>query len=102
MRPDTRSPARLPTWSLALLAVALPAACGSRGASSTADAGAGPDASLDSSSMTDSGSSTADAPGDTSSGSSSGGSSCDGGPCNTVPAGLLDPAYTTTWNPGIL
>ena len=26
---------------------------------------------------------------------------CDG-PCNAPPAGLLDPAYTTTWNPGIL
>jgi hypothetical protein len=27
---------------------------------------------------------------------------CDGGACNVVPAGLLDPAVTTTWNPGIL
>ncbi|HEY2408360.1 MAG TPA: hypothetical protein VGI10_20275 [Polyangiaceae bacterium] len=27
---------------------------------------------------------------------------CDGGPCNTVPGGLLDPKLTTTWNPGIL
>ena len=26
---------------------------------------------------------------------------CDG-PCNAPPAGLLDPDYTTTWNPGIL
>jgi hypothetical protein len=30
-----------------------------------------------------------------------GDASCDG-PCNQVPAGLLDPDYTTTWNPGIL
>jgi hypothetical protein len=28
-------------------------------------------------------------------------SSCDG-PCNEPPSGLLDPAYTTTWNPGIV
>ena len=28
--------------------------------------------------------------------------SCDGGACNTPPAGLLNPDYTTTWNPGIL
>jgi hypothetical protein len=27
---------------------------------------------------------------------------CDGGACNVVPPGLLDPSYTTTWNPGIL
>jgi hypothetical protein len=27
--------------------------------------------------------------------------SCDG-PCNVVPTGLLDPDFTTTWNPGIL
>jgi hypothetical protein len=31
-----------------------------------------------------------------------GGQSCDGGPCNSVPAGLLKGDYTTTWNPGIL
>jgi hypothetical protein len=30
-----------------------------------------------------------------------GDASCDG-PCNVVPPGLLDPDYTTTWNPGIL
>ena len=30
-----------------------------------------------------------------------GDASCDG-PCNAVPSGLLDPDYTTTWNPGIL
>jgi hypothetical protein len=27
---------------------------------------------------------------------------CHGGACNTVPPGLLDPDYTTKWNPGIL
>src|SRR5262249_15955423 len=26
---------------------------------------------------------------------------CDGSACNIVPTGLLDPSYTTTWNPGI-
>lgn len=35
-------------------------------------------------------------------GSGSGGSSSCDGPCNGVPAGLLDPDYTTQWNPGIL
>jgi hypothetical protein len=30
------------------------------------------------------------------------GATCDGGPCNSVPQGLLDPSYTTTWQPGIL
>jgi hypothetical protein len=30
------------------------------------------------------------------------GQSCDGRACNVVPSGLLDPEYTTTWNPGIL
>jgi hypothetical protein len=29
-------------------------------------------------------------------------STCDGGPCNVPPPGLLDPDFTTTWNPGIL
>src|SRR5262245_12476758 len=29
------------------------------------------------------------------------GAGCDG-PCDQLPAGLLDPDYTTTWNPGIL
>jgi hypothetical protein len=27
---------------------------------------------------------------------------CNGGACNVIPAGLLDPSSTTTWNPGIL
>jgi hypothetical protein len=31
-----------------------------------------------------------------------GAQSCDGGACNAVPSGLLDPARTTTWSPGIL
>jgi hypothetical protein len=31
-----------------------------------------------------------------------GAATCDGGPCNVAPSGLLDPATTTTWNPGIL
>src|SRR6185437_3885192 len=36
------------------------------------------------------------------SGSSCGTTTCNGGPCNDAPAGLLNPDYTTTWNPGIL
>jgi hypothetical protein len=35
-------------------------------------------------------------------GGAAGAPTCDGGPCNIAPAGLLDPAVTTTWNPGIL
>jgi len=27
---------------------------------------------------------------------------CSSAPCNSVPTGLIDPSYTTTWNPGIL
>jgi hypothetical protein len=34
-------------------------------------------------------------------GSDGAGPGCDG-PCNAPPPGLFDPAYTTTWNPGIL
>jgi hypothetical protein len=30
------------------------------------------------------------------------GSKCDGGACNQPPPGLLNPDFTTTWNPGIL
>ena len=32
----------------------------------------------------------------------SGGGTCDGGPCDMPPLGLLNPDYTTAWNPGIL
>jgi hypothetical protein len=35
-------------------------------------------------------------------GTGSGAATCDGGACNAAPAGLLDPDYTTGWNPGIL
>jgi Pectate lyase superfamily protein len=44
------------------------------------------------------GTSTGDASGDV---VTLGDASCDG-PCNAIPPGLLDPDYTTTWNPGIL
>ncbi len=36
------------------------------------------------------------------SGTGGGSTTCDGGSCNLPPTGLLDPDYTTTWNPGIL
>jgi hypothetical protein len=43
------------------------------------------------------------AAGGASSGGGNGGAQdCAGAPCNTVPEGLLDPARTTAWNPGIL
>jgi hypothetical protein len=34
--------------------------------------------------------------------SGNGGASCGGSACNQPPAGLLNPDFTTTWNPGIL
>src|SRR5262249_40575407 len=41
-------------------------------------------------------------PSDGSTTTDSGPSTCDGGACNVPPPGLLDPDFTTTWNPGIL
>ena len=94
------------------LALAVGTACsgGSRsGGQSTRDAGAG--AGVDSGAggpTSGSGSgdaSTSDASSGSSSGSGSpdgGGGACDGGPCNAAPAGLLNPDFTTAWNPGIL
>jgi hypothetical protein len=38
---------------------------------------------------------------DSGAGGDSGSATCDG-PCNMPPPGLLDPSYTTAWNPGIL
>jgi hypothetical protein len=73
------------------------------GPDSGSASGAGSDSG--SSSGTDSGSSS----GSSSSGSGGdsgstpeGGALCDGGACNVVPPGLLNPGYTTAWNPGIL
>jgi hypothetical protein len=40
--------------------------------------------------------------GDSGPGPDAGPSTCDGGACNKPPAGLLNPDYTTTWNPGIV
>jgi hypothetical protein len=40
--------------------------------------------------------------GGTDAGSAGSSSGCDGGACNALPDGLLDPAITTRWNPGIL
>jgi hypothetical protein len=96
-----------------LLAIA--AACGnSGGGGASAQDGGGVDASIEggggsgggsgSSGGSSSGSSGSGSGSgaDASSGSSSGSTSCDGGPCNSAPSGLLNPDYTTTWNPGIL
>ncbi len=94
------------------LALAVGTACssGSRsGGQSTGDAGGGAGVDSGAGGPT-SGSGSADASSsDASSGGSSGsgspdggGSACDGGPCNAVPAGLLNPDFTTAWNPGIL
>jgi hypothetical protein len=93
------------------LALSAVAACGSQNGTS-----AGPDGSADSAGASSSGSgsssgSAAEAGSASgSSGSSSGsdagseggGQTCDGGACNAVPTGLLNPDFTTTWNPGIL
>lgn len=92
-----------------LLAIAV--ACGSSGSGgANAQDGGVTDASSDGaggssgggSSGGGSGSSGAADGGGGPSGSSGGGASCEGGPCNSVPSGLLNPAYTTAWNPGIL
>jgi hypothetical protein len=86
-------------WSLIPAAVAVVVACGSKGGASHATSDdAGADGAHSSSG---SGSSSGGASG-SSSGGIGEGQTCDGGPCNTAPTGLLDPDYTTKWNPGIL
>ncbi len=103
---------RSSSWLGALApALALGAACsnGSRpGVQPMGDAapGSGADTGAADATGESSGSSSGGA---SSSGSSSGAGSpdggsaaCDGGPCNVVPAGLLNPDFTTTWDPGIL
>src|SRR5262249_28407509 len=74
-------------WSVVIASVVL-GACGSR-CTTTGSGGSSSPSSSDSSSTSN-----------TSSGT--GGQACDGGSCNVPPPGLLDPDYTTTWNPGIL
>jgi hypothetical protein len=88
-------------WLVVVVGVALSGACGSQGSQNGAGTDGGSDSGSGSSSGSASGSggSSGSASG---SGSGSGGSTCDGGACNEIPAGLLDPDYTTTWNPGIL
>ncbi|HEY8086682.1 MAG TPA: hypothetical protein VIF09_02525, partial [Polyangiaceae bacterium] len=99
--------ARIPRsqWLLLPVAAAIVASCGSQGKSGSAPDG-GSDSSSASSSGSGSSSGSASSSGAGSSSgsgsSSSGGQTCDGGACNTVPPGLLDPDFTTTWNPGIL
>jgi hypothetical protein len=93
--------------SLALVLIGVGAACSSQGSGSPASPGGGSDAGEDSTSGSSSGGGSSSGSGSGSgsggsSGSSSGGQSCDGGACNAVPPGLLDPDFTTTWNPGIL
>jgi hypothetical protein len=105
-----RCPMRMMLLSACSL-LAIAAACGSsRGGGQSAQDGGATDASSvgtggssgDGSSGSGSGSSGAGDGGGGSSGSSGGGTSCDGGQCNSVPSGLLNPDYTTAWNPGIL
>lgn len=87
------------TWLVAAGFLALSGACGSQSSSN----GSGDDGGSGSSSGASSGSGSGSASGSGGgSGSGSGGSMCDGGACNQVPPGLLDPDYTTNWNPGIL
>ncbi|HEX8796518.1 MAG TPA: glycosyl hydrolase family 28-related protein [Polyangiaceae bacterium] len=105
-----RSVAKSCAWLVVVGCVAVSGACGSQGSQngsgtdggSDASSGSGSGASSGSSSGSGSGSGAGSSSGTGSSGSSSGGSTCDGGACNQVPPGLLDPDYTTTWNPGIL
>jgi hypothetical protein len=79
---------------------------GSDGGSDSASSSSGSGSGSGSASSSGSGSGSGSGAG---SGGSSGGTTCDGGACtceggacNAVPAGLLDPDYTTAWNPGIL
>jgi hypothetical protein len=106
------SPFRWPRFQGIALASLVGAACstgaGSHGSPSP-DSGSNPGQSSGSSSGAGSGSSSSGSSGSSStsgsggdSGPAQGGGTCDGGACNAVPSGLLDPAYTTTWNPGIL
>ena len=111
----------LRSWALVLFALGLFLACGSQGSSgSPPGQGSEGGASSGSGGGSGGGSSGASGGGASSSGSSSGSgassgsssgpgvdgssgaTSCDGGACNTAPTGLLNPAFTTTWNPGIL
>jgi hypothetical protein len=108
---------RVPRISFVLVlvpaAVALFAACGSNDSGQTT--GSGQDGGSGSGSGASSSSGSAGSGPEGGSGSSSGGASsgsssggigpgqtCDGGSCDSAPAGLLDPDYTTKWNPGIL
>ncbi len=103
MRPVPSSCAWLA--AVGVTALALGGACGSQGTHGGAanDGGQGSSSGSGSGSTSGSGASSGSSGGSSSgAGGSSGGSSCDGGPCNQAPAGLLDPAYTTTWQPGIL
>src|SRR5580692_12519228 len=87
-------------WCSIPLAVALVAACGSKGSSGAGPGGGStPGASSGAGAGATSSSAGSGSAGSTGSG---GGQSCDGGPCDVAPPGLLDPDYTTTWNPGIL
>lgn len=72
-------------------------------AASPAGSGLGPDSgSGGSGSGSSSGASGSSSGTSSGSGSSSGAQTCDGGACNNVPPGLLNPDFTTNWNPGIL
>jgi hypothetical protein len=81
-------------------------ASGSSGSPGTSSGQASSSGSGGSSGGSSSGTSSSGATGSSGATSSSGsigsGQSCDGGPCNAAPTGLLDPDYTTKWNPGIL
>jgi hypothetical protein len=97
---------------LVLVTLGLAPACGSQGGAGPTK-GPGSDAGGGSSSGGGAGSSSgggadsgpSSSGSDASSGPVSDGSSgqtCEGGACNSVPPGLLNPDYTTRWNPGIL
>jgi hypothetical protein len=92
---DERRRIRLVWLWPALVAAGVLGACGSHGSSTGSTSGSGASAS-----SSTSGSATSSSSG--SGGGTGGDGSCDGGPCDVAPAGLLDPDYTTTWNPGIL
>jgi hypothetical protein len=86
-------------WLTVVGCVAAGGGCGSQSSQNTGSPDGGTEGGSGSGSGSGSGGSSGSSSG---TGGSSGGSTCDGGACNQVPPGLLDPDYTTTWNPGIL
>lgn len=78
-------------------------ACGGSGETGATGSGAsGAGASSSGGATNDTNANSGAGAGNTAASASTGMADCDGGPCNTPPPGLLNPDFTTQWNPGIL